>query len=129
MASEPEWVILDTSVLVAFFTDEAGAKLVAVHRARLAIPFVTLTEMVYILWRRFGEEAAMAQYTLVTKWGRPLLWPDETILLLAARLRTQYHLGLADSYIAAFAKHHGAPLLTNDRDYRQLGAELTLIEP
>jgi len=127
MPAESEWVILDTSALVAFLAGETGAKAVATYRHRLAIPFMALTELAYLVWQRLGEEAAVTQYTLVTKWDRPILWPDETILLLAARLKAQYHLGLADSYIAAFAKRYNAPLLTNDRDYGPLAGEITLL--
>lgn len=127
MAADPSWVILDTSALVAFFANEPGAQTVAAHRSRLAIPFVTLTEFLYLLWKRRGEEEAVARYTLVTEWGRPVLWPDETILLTAARFKAQYALGLADSYIAAFAKIHACPLLTKDKDYQHLGGELSLI--
>ena len=127
MAADSDWVILDTSALLLFFTNEQGAQTVATHRHRLAIPFITLTEFMYLIWRRYGEEEALARYALVTEWNRPILWPDEKILLTAARFKTQYTLGLADSYIAAFAKIHGCPLLTKDRDYQRLQKEVSLI--
>lgn len=127
MPVEADWIILDTSALVAFLAQEAGAKTVAAHRAQLAIPFIVLTELTYLVWHRRGEEEAVAQYTLVTKWGRPILWPDERVLLTAARLKAQYALGLADSYIAAFAKVYQAPLLTGDRDYQPLAGEIALL--
>lgn len=128
MPADPDWIILDTSALVAFFANEPAARLVATHRSRLAIPFISLTELLYLLWKRQGEEEALAHYTLVTEWGRPILWPDEPVLLTAARFKVQYGLGLADSYIAAFAKIHSSPLLTQDRDYQRLKDEIRLID-
>lgn len=127
MAANPDWVILDTSALAIFLADEAGARTVASYHHRLAIPFVTLTELTYLVWQRQGEEEAIARYTLVTKWNRPILWPEERIVLTAVRFKAQYSLGIADSYIAAFAKIYEAPLLTRDRDYDRLKAELALI--
>ncbi len=126
MAADPNWIILDTSALVAFFANEPGAHTVSRHRSTLAIPFIVLTEFMYLIWKRQGEEEAVARYTLVTEWNRPILWPDETILLTAARFKAQYALGVADSYIAAFAKIYRCPLLTNDRDYQRLHGELAL---
>jgi len=127
MAAEAEWVILDTSALVAHFSSEPGCEVVAKYRHRLAIPFVTLTEFVYLIWKRQGEEEAVSRYTLVKKWDRPLLWPDEPVLLTASRLKARYALGLADSYIAAFAKIHQAPLLAKDLDYQRLKEEISII--
>ncbi len=123
----PEWVILDTSALAAFLGNEPGGRAVAVYHHKLAIPFITLTELVYLVSKRQGEEEAVAQYTMIRKWGRPILWPDEPILLTAARFNAQYRLGLADAYIAAFAKVHEAPLLTKDADYERLRGEVTLL--
>lgn len=127
MAADPHWVIADTSALIAYLADEPGAKTVAGYHSRLAIPFMALTELTYLAWQRQGEEAAIGRYTLVTKWGRPILWPDEAVSLTAARFKAQYALGVADSYIAAFAKIHAAPLLTKDPDYDRLKPEIALI--
>ena len=127
MPADSDWIILDTSALAAYLAYEGGARTVITYRHRLAIPFITLTELTYLVWQRRGEEEAVAQYTLVTKWNRPILWPDEMILMTAARFKAQYALGLADSYIAAFAKIYNAPLLTKDRDYQHLRGEISLI--
>src|SRR3989338_3766481 len=77
MAADAEWVIADTSAVLAYVADEPEAKTVAGYRSRLAIPFIALTELTYLAWQRQGEEEAVGHYTLVTKWGRPILWPDE----------------------------------------------------
>ena len=122
-----EWVILDTSALAAFLGNEAGGRTVAAYHHKLAIPFMTLTELVYLVSRRQGEEEAVAQYAMIRKWGRPILWPDEPTLLTAARLKAQYGLGVADAYIAAFARTYGAPLLTKDRDCERVRGEVALL--
>ena len=127
MAADSDWIILDTSALLLLFTNEPGAQTVAAHRDRLAIPFISLTEFMYLIWRRHGEDEAVARYTLVTEWKRPILWPDERILLIASRFKDQYNLRLADSYIVAFAKIYESPLLTKNRDYQRLQKEVSLI--
>ncbi len=127
MAADGDWVVADSSAILAYLANEPEAKTVADYRSRLAIPFIALTELTYLTWQRQGEEAAVGRYTLVTKWGRPILWPDEAVVLTAARFKAQYTLGIADSYIAAFARIHAAPLLTKDPDYQRLKQEITLI--
>lgn len=128
MPDTADWIILDSSALIAFLAKEPRAQAVTSYRSRLAIPFIALTELMYFVWRRLGEEEAVAHCTLVTEWNRPILWPDEKILITAARFKAQYSLGLADSFIAAFSRVYQAPLLTKDRDYRRLRGEVTLIE-
>ena len=65
-------------------------------------------------------------YGLVKGWDMPILLPEERVILTAGRFKTLYKLGIADSYIAAFASINNSVLFTKDADYEVLGDEIKI---
>lgn len=120
--------VLDTSAIIAYLADEAGAARVQILKPKAAIPFMAYSELYYLVWQRQGKPQADTLYGLVKSWEIPLLLPNERTLLTAGRLKATYKLGIADSYIAAFALLHKVPLVTKDPDYQALGSELELVK-
>ena len=118
--------ILDTSAILCYLADEPAASRVAEFRSRAAVPFVSYSELYYLVWRRRGKAEADKVYALVRQWRLPLLVPDERVILSAGRIKALYRLGLADSYIAAFSAVHQAVLVTLDADFLPLRGELPL---
>jgi len=118
--------IWDTSALITYFADEPGADQVEASRRHAAIPFMALSELYYLIWQRQGKASADTLYGLVRSWSRPVLMPDEQVVLTAGRLKAVYRLGIADSYIAAFSLIHKKPLMTKDPDYESLVPDITL---
>ena len=118
--------LLDTSALIAYLEDEKGASAVVEAKDHSAIPFIAISELYYIFWTRRGETEAEKAYAVVKSWGLPLLLPSETVLLQAGRLKVVYRLGIADSYIAAFALEERLILLTKDTDFKSLHKEISL---
>ena len=55
----------------------------------------------------------------------PLEWvrDSEALLLMAAELKAVYHLSLADAWIAACARVHGAVLMHKDPEFNVLPIE------
>src|SRR5882672_9194787 len=109
-ASESFSYIFDTSAIIAYLTNEAGAARVHSLKPRAAIPFMVYSELYYVLWQRKGKAEADTFYGLVKSWDLPLLAPNERIILTAGRLKAMHRLGIADSYIASFALLHKIPL-------------------
>jgi predicted nucleic acid-binding protein len=118
---------LDTSALIAYLAQEPGGERLAEVRHAAAIPCVVVTELYYTTWRRQGQPLADVTIQHVLGWHLPLLTPNERISLFAGSLKARHRLGLADSYIAAFALSSGTTLVTKDADFRILEPQLRLL--
>jgi predicted nucleic acid-binding protein len=118
--------LLDTSALVAYLANESGSQIVARCRNAAAIPFIALTELYYLIWSRKGRVEADFHYGIVKSWKLPILLPNERVLLSAGRLKAQYQMGIADSFVAALAIEGGLLLVTKDKDFQRVGKEVGL---
>ena len=127
MATETFAHIFDTSAVIAYLADEKAAARVHALKPKAAIPFMVYSELYYLIWQRKGKAEADTFYGLVKSWDLPLLMPNERIMLTAGRLKAAHRLGIADSYIAAFALLYEMPLVTKDSDYQALAPELKII--
>ncbi|MCM8813097.1 MAG: PIN domain-containing protein [Candidatus Omnitrophica bacterium] len=116
--------ILDTSAIIAYLADEPGADIVAGVKDKSAIPFIALSELYYIIFRKRGKPEADKIFGLVKSWAASILYPQESIIITAGRFKSSYALGIADSYIAAFAREERSILLTKDPDYKVLQEEI-----
>ena len=125
-ASPPAYV-LDTSALIAYLAQEPGSGRVRELKTSAALPFVALTELYYVVWRKQDQVVADETIREVLSWHLPLLTPDERLSLSAGYLKARYRLGLADSFMAAFAMAYGASLVTNDPDFHALQPSLKLL--
>lgn len=116
--------ILDTSAIIAYLANERGATTVESNIKNSALPFIVLSELYYIIWQKKGEAEADRIYGLVKSWHLPMLLPDERIILLAGKIKARFKLGIADSYITAFALDRNLTLVAKDRDYNVLKNEI-----
>jgi ribonuclease VapC len=116
--------VLDTSALLALWSDEAGAgrvedllALAKKERCRLFISFMTRMEVLYRIWRDAGEEAAREALRLLHSF--PIEWVscEPAILEAASRLKAQAGLSVADSWIGATAMVRDATLIHKDREF------------
>ena len=119
--------LLDTSGLIAYLSDEKEADEVSKVLKKSALPFVALSEIYYIVWKKRGESEADKIYGLIKSWDLPILLPDERIILIAGRLKAVFKLSMADSYIAALSLDKNLILVTKDRDYEILGNEIKIL--
>jgi ribonuclease VapC len=119
--------VLDTSALIAYLAAEPGADHVQAVRKTSAIPFVVLTELVYLTWQRHGDIIAKETFSQVRSWGLPILFPDEQVIVRAGELKAVHRFSMADSYIAACALLTDAILITADPDFERLAPHLKLL--
>ena len=119
--------ILDTSAILAYLAGESGSERLATHHRNSAIPFMALSELYYVIWQKKGKAAADGAVALVKAWKLPLLLPDERVILMAGRLKAMYRLGIADSYMAAFALDRAGTLVTKDPDFQALRTEIKIL--
>lgn len=116
--------VLDTSALLTLRSDEPGADRVAdlLARAkrgscRLFVSFMTRMELLYLIWREEGEEAAREALRLVESFTVEWISCEPVILEVAARLKAQGRLSVADSWIGATAITHLAVLIHKDPEF------------
>lgn len=118
-----ESYLLDTSAVLTFLEDEAGADRVEtiLRQGRLILPFCVLLETYYITLKEQPEDVADKRYALLKQLPATILWEiDEPTLLTAGRFKAQHRLSLADAIIAAFALRQGAILVHKDPELEAL---------
>lgn len=133
--AEGERYTLDTSALIAYFADEAGAewvenalRLAAQGRAVAHASFMTYMEVLYRVWKRLGEKPGKAAYLRLKALAIRRMDVSEDLLLAAARIKATYDLSVADAWIAATALVTNSTLVHKDPEFRPLARELPLLE-
>ena len=115
--------LLDTSAVLTFLEDEAGADRVEtiLRQGQLVLPYCVLLETYYITLQEQTEDVADKRYALLKQLPATILWDmDEPTLLTAGRFKARHHLSLADAMIAAFAFRQGAILVHKDPELEAL---------
>ena len=120
--------ILDTSAILAYLHGEKGGKLLDLVWEVSSIPFVAMSELYYVTWRKAGKAEADRAFGIVKAWNLPIYIPDERVILSAGRFKVLYRLGISDSYIAAFAFINRAVLITKDPDFKALFEEIKIFQ-
>jgi predicted nucleic acid-binding protein len=115
--------LLDTSALLTFIADEDGSGRVeeVLRREGTLLPWPVLMETYYISLREEGRAEADRRYALIRHLEAQILWDmNEQILLIAARLKAEHHVSLADAIVAAYAIQHKAVLIHKDPEFEAL---------
>jgi predicted nucleic acid-binding protein len=126
---KPESFLLDTSAMLTFIEDEAGAERVeqVLQQGNVWLPWLVLLETYYITKQEKGQTEADHRYALMKQLPVTILWQmDEPVLLTAGRIKAQHRLSLADAIIAAFTIQHEAKLLHKDPEFEALADQLFL---
>ena len=121
--------LLDTSALLSFIEDEAGADRVeqVLKQATTLIPWPVLLETYYITSQEAGQAEADQRIALIKQLNVKILWDmDESTLLTAAKLKAKHRISLADAIIAAFAIRRGAVLMHKDPEFAALAGLLPM---
>lgn len=126
-------VVLDASALLAMFFGEPGMEKMRdlFHKASEAdrpvfISAVNWAEVLYRMERKQGK----AGYETARQFERttPLetVPVDRELAEIAAHLKNEHDLGLADAFAAALAKSKKAELVTADTDFKPLEKEIKI---
>ncbi len=124
-----ERYMLDTSAVLTFLQDEAGAERVEsiLRQEEILLPYLVLLETYYITLQEHSEDVADKRYALLKQLPATIFWEvDEPTLLTAGRFKAYHHLSLADAIIAAFAQRQGAILVHKDPELEVLSEALKL---
>ena len=123
--------LLDTSALMAFIEDEAGADRVerALEQPTTLVPWPVLLETHYVTLQERGQAEADHRIALIEQLNVNFVWDmDESTLLTASRLKAERRVSLADAIIAAFAIRGGAVLMHKDPELGALTGLLPMEE-
>ena len=124
-----EVFLLDSSALITLIDNEPGAQRVerVLSDAEKLIPWTALLEVYYIARRERGEAEADILYALLKRLPVKILWDmDESILLTAARIKSDYRCSFADAIISAYAILYKAVLIHKDPEFEQLRGEIQM---
>lgn len=118
---------LDTSAVLAYFLDEPGVnevkeilKQAEDRKGEVYVSFMTFMELLYRIWKLNGEHQAKKTYLLLR--GLPVqeIGHSERLLVTAARLKVNYPISVADSWIAATALSTDTTLVHKDPEIENL---------
>jgi predicted nucleic acid-binding protein len=130
---EDKTFVLDTSALLAFMQDEAGAERVErilmsarERRSAIFISFISLAEIYYVSMQESGRSAALEAVVHVKALPLTVVESSERLTLSAGNIKANHRLSLADAFIAATALQTGGTLVHKDPEFEQLGKVIRL---
>lgn len=125
--------VLDASALLAMFFGEPGMEKMRelFHKASEAdravfISTVNWAEVLYRMERKLGKSGYDIARQFENTTPLEAVPVDRELAEVAAHLKNQYGLGLADAFAAALAKHKKAELFTADIDFKPLEREIKI---
>lgn len=121
--------LFDTSALLSFIEDEAGADRVEqiLRKKSVFIPWMVLLEMYYMTVQEEGQAEADNRFALIRQMKIEVLWDvNEAVVLTAAKLKAAHRISLADAIIAAYAVRNEAILLHKDPEYEALAETVAM---
>jgi len=126
--------VLDTSALLALREDEAGADEVEEilreaekGKCEIYLSFMTLMELCYRLWQDKGEQSA--KEILAETKALPIqeIREENDLLIMASRVKANFRLSVADSWIIATAWQKKAKLVHKDPEFEQVKQIVELV--
>ena len=115
--------VLDTSAVIALVSDEPGAdevQAILEGTEPVALPFIVLMEMRYILLRRVSASDIDQLFILLTSGSTYVPESDPLWGRRAAEIKAGGGLSMADSWIAALALRRDAILVHNDKEFNRV---------
>ena len=116
--------VLDTSALLALRGDEPGANRVQAlleqgkrSRCRLFVSFMSRMELLYLIRRKEGDEAAHEALRLVDSFSIEWVSCEPEILERASRIKADGAISVAGSWIGATAIVRDAVLVHKDPEF------------
>lgn len=134
MLSSNASLVLDSYAVLALLKREPGHQAVAElltraknAEAQVGISVINLGEVWYHMVRLRSVVEADRVVQSLRALEVEVVEADWALAKCAAAYKTRGNLSSADCFAAALAKHWNAPLLTGDREFRQLQSEIKII--
>lgn len=116
--------VLDAVAVLAYLSDEEGAEKVEglLEKAergevKIFMNYVNLGEVYYIIARELGVAKANEAIAIVKGWNLEFVGVDESIALIAARVKAVHKLSYADAFVVATATDKKGVIVTGDKEF------------
>ena len=126
--------VLDAYGLLAYFQGEAGEEaMIEVFRSAkssghfLLLSTVNWGEVFYATLRTFGRERAEEMAHSISRLPIEIVPADLELARQAAVFKATKKMSYADCFAAALAKLHKAELVTGDKEFKQVEAEVKIL--
>ena len=123
--------LLDTSAFVTFLQGEPGSLFVlellekaARREVEVFACFVSLTEVQYITFHDFGDEAARKAIADMKRLAITWQHSDDALCASAAEVKARHRVSFADAFVAAAALRLDATLVHKDPEFVSVSAPL-----
>lgn len=133
MSRRPKAIVLDSWAVMAYLEDESSAQKVAdligdthEHGIPLLMSVVNAGEVWYILAREVSEAEADKALHELRQLGIEFQDVDMKLARLAGGFKVKHRMSYADCFAAALAKEHKAELVTGDKEFKQVEAEVKI---
>lgn len=135
MSPSPPPYVLDTSALLTFIEDEAGADQVheLLEKAKrgeviLLVSFMSFMEVYYISLQERGQEEAQERVKLMAALPIIRVESNESLGAQAGACKAAHRLSVADAWIAALAQERNATLVHKDPEFEQVESTVTVMK-
>lgn len=125
--------VLDASALILLFEDRAGGEVVErlvaeslSGKTELFMSVVNWGEVYYSTWKAYGPETARQTVAEISQLPIQVTNADSELTRSSAELHAKYNLPYADCFAAALSKKWNAELVTSDRDFAKVSAEINV---
>ena len=119
---------------MVYFMREAGSNKVVewilkgrAKKCSILLSVVNWGEIYYSITRAEGEQKARDCLVVIDELSVHIVPADQELTLQAAGLKSQHALSYADCFAAALAKREGCPVLTGDKEFRNLPADIKIL--
>ncbi|MGH8675800.1 MAG: type II toxin-antitoxin system VapC family toxin [Burkholderiales bacterium] len=133
MPRKPRALVFDSWAVLAYLGDEASGQEVAdliasaqEDRIPLYMSSVNAGEVWYIIAREASEAEADRALADVTRLGIELIDADWPLARIAGTFKAHHRMSYADCFAAALAKDRKSDLVTGDKEFKQIEAEISI---
>ncbi|MBN2754859.1 MAG: type II toxin-antitoxin system VapC family toxin [Candidatus Goldbacteria bacterium] len=129
-----EKIVLDTYAVMAFFFNEKGADKVerimkdAVKKGNvLMMSSVNCGEFFYAVTKKAGAKTALKALDMIDSIPVHIQDAGRDLAVLAGSIKAENKMSYADCFAAALAMIHKAPVVTGDKEFKQVEKEIKII--
>lgn len=133
MARKPKALVFDSWAVLAYLGDEASSQEVAdliagAHESRIPMYMSSMNagEVWYILAREISETEADKAVADLLGLGIQLIDTSWPLTRIAAGFKAHHRMSYADCFAAALAIDRKAELVTGDKEFKQVEAEVNI---
>lgn len=126
--------VLDSFAVLAFLQNESAASVVrevleygASNDDTLYLSVVNLSECLYIVERRRGAEIARRVLEAIQECPIRIEAATDRHAVIAARIKAQHRVSLADAYAVALALEKTATVVTGDPEFKEVEKKISIL--